>query len=105
MWSRVASWRVPRVLTTVPLTWTRPSRMISSALRRLAMPAWARIFCRRSPLGSLSEGFWTGDLLTDANFLTAERLIAVGASFGALLLVYRIVLLGRIVRGVRKKTN
>src|SRR5277367_2018826 len=80
MWSRVASWRVPRVLTTTPLTCTRPSRMISSALRRLAMPACARIFWRRSPLGSsFDSGFGVeGDFVMVAGFLTAELLIAVG---------------------------
>ena len=64
----------------LPLTCTRPSRMISSALRRLAMPACARIFCRRSPLGS---SFVSGlgvevDFVMISGFLTAEVLIAVG---------------------------
>src|SRR6202012_4409979 len=83
MWSCVASWRVPSVLTMTPLTCTRPARMISSALRRLAMPACARIFCRRSPLGSLllglfDPGLGIGCLVIVTGFLTAELLIAVG---------------------------
>ena len=44
--------RVPSSVTVWPFTWTRPSRMMASAARRLAMPARARIFCRRSPVGA-----------------------------------------------------
>src|SRR5260370_37931246 len=80
MWSLSGSWRVPSSLTTVPLTWTRPSRMISSALRRLAMPAFARIFWRRSPVGSmLLPGVAEVGLVIDSGFLTAGLLFAVGA--------------------------
>src|SRR5260370_28900390 len=81
MWSLSGSWRVPSSLTTVPLTWTRPSRMISSALRRLAMPAFARIFWRRSPVGSsLLPGVEAEvGLVIDSGFLTAGLLFAVGA--------------------------
>src|SRR5579864_286825 len=47
-----------------PLTVTRPSRISSSALRREAMPARARIFCSRSSLirpalGVVMPGPWT----------------------------------------------
>src|ERR1039458_5278725 len=35
---------------TLPLICTRPCSIISSALRRLATPAWESIFCRRSSL-------------------------------------------------------
>src|SRR5690606_30840361 len=35
-------------LATAPLTVTRPSAIHSSAVRRLARPAWAIIFCKRS---------------------------------------------------------
>src|SRR5262245_4456929 len=42
---------VPSSRTTLPFTSTLPSWMSCSALRREAMPAWARIFCSRSCMG------------------------------------------------------
>src|SRR5262245_53337467 len=41
--------RVPRTVTTRPLTATRPAWMRRSASRREAIPAAARTFCRRTP--------------------------------------------------------
>src|SRR5580765_4083889 len=43
-----------------PLTKTRPSRIHSSASRREAIPAWARIFWIRTP-EILDFGFWILD--------------------------------------------
>src|ERR1035437_5846659 len=51
MWSRPASALVPSTVTTLPLTCTRPCSIMASALRRLATPAAARVFWRRSSLG------------------------------------------------------
>src|SRR5258708_16176642 len=82
MWSLSGSWRVPSSLTTVPLTWTRPSRMISSALRRLAMPAFARILWRRSPVGSslLPGGVAEVGLVIYSGFMIAGLLFSVWAA-------------------------
>ncbi len=54
MTSRSGSALVPCSVTTAPLSVTRPAAMISSALRREAMPAAARIFWRRSGMAELS---------------------------------------------------
>src|SRR5882757_2253067 len=48
MWSVSGSALVPNAVTTVPLTFTWPALISSSALRREAIPAAAIIFCRRS---------------------------------------------------------
>src|SRR5271157_566633 len=45
---------VPCSVTTWPFRVTRPAAMISSALRREAMPAAARIFWRRRGMGEVS---------------------------------------------------
>ena len=47
--SRDGSALVPSSVTVTPFTCTWPSRISSSQARRLATPAWARSFCRRSP--------------------------------------------------------
>src|SRR5271157_135533 len=60
MWSRAASALVPITVTTLPLTSTRPCSIIASAPRRLATPAAARIFWRRSSLAG-GRGFHPTD--------------------------------------------
>src|SRR5690349_29980 len=57
MWSWLRSAFVPSCVITAPFTVTRPSTINCSALRRLAMPACARIFC------SLSSGIFLDRLL------------------------------------------
>src|SRR5687767_10738415 len=52
MWSRAGSAFVPGSRTTSPLTVTSPASIISSACRRLASPAAAINFCRRSSINS-----------------------------------------------------
>ena len=71
------------LLMTVPLTWTRPSRMISSALRRLAMPACGENFLQAVAFGSSlfdSEAWGWRTSSCVAGFLTAEVLVAVGGA-------------------------
>src|SRR5580658_10780851 len=64
MWSTSASALVPSSVTTVPLTFTWPALISSSALRREAIPAAAIIFCRRSA-GMLTKLFFLGGRLRD----------------------------------------
>ncbi len=85
MWSRAPSALVPSSVTILPLTWTRPWVMSSSAWRRLATPAWARIFWRRS---SLAAGCGVGSmalrLSSTARFRSALRSKLVFPVYGLL---------------------
>src|SRR6195952_4509141 len=69
------SMRRPISLTTRPSTFTRPSLISSSALRREATPAAASTFCNRTP-SSLPSSSSTPSLIRPVFFRWVERRLA-----------------------------
>src|SRR5436853_3549954 len=87
MWSRSASAFEPSSVTTRPFTVTRPSRIIDSASRREATPAWAMIFCSRSTCITLAVLSRADDEGSAGLYLLARELIERGRLVGRRLFV------------------
>ena len=91
MWSRAGSALTPSLVTGWPFTMTRPASIISSALRRLAMPARERIFCKRSSLAGgrgvkavsgPASSVSASSVSTSSGSASAGMALAAGDGFG-----------------------